>query len=98
MKKPQIYMFDDSFSALDYETDKRLREALDLNMKEATVVIVAQRVSTVLNADKILFIDNGEIIAQGTHQELYESCPEYRDVVLSQITEEEAISNGKKGK
>lgn len=98
VKKPQIYMFDDSFSALDYETDKRLREALDLNMKEATVVIVAQRVSTVLNADKILFIDNGEIIAQGTHQELYESCPEYRDVVLSQITEEEAISNGKKGK
>ena len=64
-------------------------------MKSATVVIVAQRVSTVLNADKILFIDEGKIIAQGTHKELYESCPEYKEVVLSQITEEEALNGGK---
>ncbi len=95
IKKPQIYIFDDSFSALDYETDKKLREALNKNMKDATVIIVAQRVSTVLNADKILFIDDGKIIAQGTHEELYNSCEEYRNVVLSQITEEEAMQNGK---
>lgn len=95
IKKPQIYMFDDSFSALDYETDKKLREALKNNMKDATVIIVAQRVSTVLNADKILFIDDGKIIAQGTHEELYKSCEEYKNVVLSQITEEEAVQNGR---
>lgn len=95
IKKPEIYLFDDSFSALDYETDKKLREALNENMKGATVVIVAQRVSTVLNADKILFIDEGKIIAQGTHKELYEICPEYKEVVLSQITEEEALNGGK---
>lgn len=95
IKKPEIYLFDDSFSALDYETDKKLREALNENMKGATVVIVAQRVSTVLNADKILFIDEGKIIAQGTHKELYKSCPEYKEVVLSQITEEEALNGGK---
>lgn len=95
IRKPQIYLFDDSFSALDYETDKRLREALNENMKDATVVIVAQRVSTVLNADKILFIDDGKIIAQGTHSELYNTCEEYKEVVLSQITEEEAIANVK---
>ena len=64
-------------------------------MKDSTVVIVAQRVSTVLNADKILFIDDGKIIAQGTHSELYNSCEEYKEVVLSQITEEEAIKNVK---
>lgn len=95
IKKPQIYLFDDSFSALDYQTDKNLREALNENMQDATVVIVAQRVSTVLNADKILFIDEGKIIAQGTHLELYNSCKEYKEVVLSQITEEEAINNVK---
>lgn len=95
IKKPQIYLFDDSFSALDYKTDKKLREALEENMKDSTVVIVAQRVSTVLNADKILFIDDGKIIAQGTHSELYNSCEEYKEVVLSQITEEEAIKNVK---
>lgn len=94
IKKPQIYMFDDSFSALDYETDKKLRDALKKNMRDATVVIVAQRVSTVLDADKILFIDDGKIIAQGTHEELYNNCEEYKNVVLSQITEEEAMKNG----
>lgn len=95
IKKPQIYLFDDSFSALDYETDKKLRAALKENMMDATVVIVAQRVSTVLNADKILFLDDGKIIAQGTHEELYRSCKEYKNVVLSQITEEEATKNGR---
>lgn len=95
IKNPDIYLFDDSFSALDFQTDKKLREALAENVSGATVVIVAQRVSTVLNADKILFIDEGKIIAQGTHKELYNSCDEYREVVLSQITEEEAINGGK---
>lgn len=95
VKNPDIYLFDDSFSALDFQTDKKLREALAENVNSATVVIVAQRVSTVLNADKILFIDEGKIIAQGTHKELYNSCEEYREVVLSQITEEEAINGGK---
>lgn len=95
VKKPSIYIFDDSFSALDYETDKRLREDLAKNVKGATVIIVAQRVSTVLNADKILFIDDGKLIAQGTHQELYQSCQEYKEVVLSQITEKEAMESGK---
>ena len=71
IKNPDIYLFDDSFSALDFQTDKKLREALAENVNGATVVIVAQRVSTVLNADKILFIDVGKIIAQGTHKELY---------------------------
>ena len=95
VKNPDIYLFDDSFSALDFQTDKKLREALAENVNGATVVIVAQLVSTVLNADKILFIDEGKIIAQGTHKELYNSCEEYREVVLSQITEEEAINGGK---
>ncbi|MDD3304316.1 MAG: ABC transporter ATP-binding protein [Clostridia bacterium] len=95
VKDPAIYLFDDSFSALDFQTDKKLRDALSENVKGATIVIVAQRVSTVLNADKILFIDEGKIIAQGTHKELYNSCEEYKEVVLSQITEEEAINGGK---
>lgn len=95
VKKPDIYLFDDSFSALDFQTDQKLREALNKNVKGATVIIVAQRVSTVLNADKILFLENGKIIAQGTHKELFENCKSYRDVVLSQITEEEAIENAR---
>jgi ATP-binding cassette subfamily B protein len=95
VKKPQIYLFDDSFSALDYTTDKKLREALNEKEKDATFVIVAQRVSTVLTADKIIFLDEGKIIAQGTHKELYNSCEAYKEVVLSQITEEEATQSGK---
>lgn len=95
VKKPDIYLFDDSFSALDFQTDQKLREALNKNVKGATVIIVAQRVSTVLNADKILFLENGKIIAQGAHKELFENCKSYRDVVLSQITEEEATRNAR---
>ncbi len=95
VKKPDIYLFDDSFSALDYETDKRLRKAIAENTDNATVVIVAQRVSTILNADNIIFIEDGKIIAQGTHKELYANCASYKDVVLSQITEKEAINSGK---
>lgn len=94
IRKPDIYLFDDSFSALDYKTDKKLREALKTSTNGATVVIVAQRVSTVLNADKIIFVDNGKVVAIGTHRELFENCEPYKEVVLSQITMKEAMENG----
>lgn len=95
VKDPDYFIFDDSFSALDYKTDMTLREALAKNTKDATKIIVAQRVSTVLNADKIIYLEDGKILGIGTHKELFESCSEYREVVLSQITMEEATSNGK---
>ena len=95
VKNPDYFIFDDSFSALDYKTDMALREALTKNTKDATKIIVAQRVSTVLNADKIIYLEDGKILGIGTHKELFESCSEYREVVLSQITMEEATSNGK---
>ncbi|MEG2348354.1 MAG: ABC transporter ATP-binding protein [Clostridia bacterium] len=95
IKKPDIYLFDDSFSALDYKTDKNLREALKTSTNGATVIIVAQRVSTVLNADKIIFIDDGKIIAMGTHKELFETSQPYKEVVLSQISMKEAMESGK---
>lgn len=95
VKNPDYFIFDDSFSALDYTTDMTLREALAKNTKDATKIIVAQRVSTVLNADKIIYLEDGKILGIGTHKELFESCSEYREVVLSQITMEEATSNGK---
>jgi ATP-binding cassette subfamily B protein len=95
VKKPDIYVFDDSFSALDYTTDKNLREALINNVNGATLVIVAQRVSTIMNADNIIFLDEGRIIAQGKHHELLKNCEAYKEVVMSQITEEEAMNSGK---
>ncbi|MDD2376315.1 MAG: ABC transporter ATP-binding protein [Clostridia bacterium] len=95
VKKPDIYVFDDSFSALDYTTDRNLREALIDNTKGTTLVIVAQRVSTIMNADKIIFLEEGNIIAQGKHHELLESCQAYKELVMSQITEEEAMNSGK---
>lgn len=95
VKKPQIYVFDDSFSALDYATDAKLRAALKDNIKDATILIVAQRVSTIMNADNIIYIDEGKIIAQGTHHELFENCEGYREIVTSQITEKEAETSGK---
>ena len=95
VKNPDYFIFDDSFSALDYKTDMTLREELAKNTKDATKIIVAQRVSTVLNADKIIYLEDGKILGIGTHKELFESCSEYREVVLSQITMEEATSNGK---
>lgn len=95
VKNPDYFIFDDSFSALDYKTDMTLRDALAKNTKDATKIIVAQRVSTVLNADKIIYLEDGKILGIGTHKELFESCSEYREVVLSQITMEEATSNGK---
>ena len=90
--QPQIYLFDDSFSALDYATDARLRSALAAEVATATMVIVAQRVSTIRHADQILVLDAGRIVARGTHAELMDSSETYREIVLSQLTEQEAAA------
>ena len=88
--RPEIYLFDDSFSALDYATDAALRAALARETAEATVVIVAQRVSTIRHADRIVVLDAGRVVGTGTHRELMETNATYREIVLSQLTEEEA--------
>jgi ATP-binding cassette subfamily B multidrug efflux pump len=90
--KPQIYLFDDSFSALDYATDARLRAALATDVTGATVIIVAQRVSTIRHADQILVLDAGRLVASGTHNELMDTSETYREIVLSQLTEQEAAA------
>jgi ATP-binding cassette, subfamily B, multidrug efflux pump len=90
--RPQIYVFDDSFSALDYATDARLRAALATQVTGATMIIVAQRVSTIRHADQILVLDAGQIVASGTHGELMDSSETYREIVLSQLTEQEAAA------
>jgi len=90
--KPGIYLFDDSFSALDYATDARLRSALATEMTGATMIIVAQRVSTTRHADQILVLDAGRIVARGTHAELMDTSETYREIVLSQLTEQEAAA------
>jgi ATP-binding cassette subfamily B multidrug efflux pump len=90
--KPEIYLFDDSFSALDYATDARLRAALAAEVTGATMIIVAQRVSTIRHADQILVLDAGRLVAAGTHAELMEGSQTYREIVLSQLTEQEAAA------
>jgi len=89
VKRPDIYVFDDSFSALDFRTDARLRAALGRELGDATVIIVAQRVGTILHADRIVVLDEGEVAGIGTHDELMRTCETYREIVLSQVTEEE---------
>ncbi len=89
VKKPDVYVFDDSFSALDFRTDARLRAALGRELGHATVLIVAQRVGTILHADRIVVLDNGGVVGIGTHDELMRTCETYREIVLSQVTEEE---------
>jgi ATP-binding cassette subfamily B protein len=93
VRRPDIYLFDDSFSALDLATDARLRAALAPRVTDAAVVVVAQRVSTIRNADRILVLEDGEAVGLGTHEELLESCPTYIEIVESQasINEEEPV-------
>ncbi|MFE7117866.1 ABC transporter ATP-binding protein [Streptomyces sp. NPDC057654] len=90
VRRPEIYLFDDSFSALDYATDARLRAALARDTERATVVIVAQRVSTIRDADRIVVLDEGRVVGTGTHTELMADNDTYREIVLSQLTEQEA--------
>ena len=90
VRRPEIYLFDDSFSALDLATDARLRAALRPTTRDATVLIVAQRVSTIVDADRIIVLDGGEVVGQGTHDELLESCPTYAEIVQSQLPAEVA--------
>ncbi|GIE84513.1 ABC transporter ATP-binding protein [Actinoplanes regularis] len=90
--RPEIYLFDDSFSALDYATDAALRAALTDHIADATVVIVAQRVSTIRDADRIIVLDDGKVVGTGTHNELMDGNPTYREIVLSQLTEQEAAA------
>jgi ATP-binding cassette subfamily B protein len=89
IRKPEVYIFDDSFSALDFKTDAKLRQALASEVTQASVFIVAQRVSTVMNADNILVLDEGRLVGQGTHRELMQSCGTYREIVESQLSVEE---------
>ena len=88
-RNPEIYIFDDSFSALDYKTDSILRKELKKYTKDATTLIVAQRIGTIMNADKILVLDDGNLVGMGTHKELLESCEVYKQIALSQLSKEE---------
>jgi ATP-binding cassette subfamily B protein len=88
VRKPEIYVFDDTFSALDFRTDARLRAALREETAEATVIIVAQRVNTIMDADRIIVLEDGEVVGQGTHRELIRTCEVYREIVSSQLSEE----------
>ena len=90
VKEALFYMFDDSFSALDFATDARLRAALKENLKNSSILIVAQRVGTIIDADKIIVLDRGQVVGTGTHEELLQSCDVYKDIVASQLSEEEA--------
>ena len=86
---PEIIVFDDSFSALDFKTDSKLREELSKQTKGKTVIIVAQRISTILNADQIIVLDEGKIVGKGTHKELMQNCEEYKEIAMSQLSEDE---------
>jgi ATP-binding cassette subfamily B multidrug efflux pump len=94
VRDPEIYIFDDSFSALDFQTDARLRQALRAATRDKTVIIVAQRIGTIIHADKILVLDEGRIVGQGTHRQLMESCEVYREIALSQLSERELAGDG----
>lgn len=93
IRKPEIYIFDDSFSALDFTTDAKLRQALAAATKNKTVLIVAQRISTIMDADKIIVLDEGRVVGQGTHRELLKSCLVYHEIASSQLSEEELLNH-----
>ena len=88
-RKPEIFIFDDSFSALDYKTDKILRAALKKNLEGVTSFIVAQRIGTILDADKIIVLDQGDVVGMGTHAELLKTCSVYQEIAYSQLSKEE---------
>ena len=92
-RNPEIYIFDDSFSALDYKTDSVLRKELKRYTSDATSLIVAQRIGTIMNADQIVVLDNGVIVGKGTHKELLKTCEVYKQIALSQLSKEE-LENG----
>ena len=89
VKKAPIYIFDDSFSALDFKTDAELRKALKEQTSNSTILIVTQRISTILQADQIIVLDDGDIVGKGTHKELMKTCQTYREIALSQLSLEE---------
>ncbi len=91
-KKPEVFIFDDSFSALDFKTDAKLRKAINTELKESTLLIVAQRISTIMNANQIIVLDEGKVVGKGTHKELMKSCDVYKQIALSQLSKEE-LSN-----
>ena len=89
MRQPDIYIFDDSFSALDYKTDAALRKALRKNTQGASIIIVAQRIGTIRHAEQIIVLDEGRIAGLGTHEELMKTCSVYREIAISQLSEKE---------
>ena len=91
VKNPEVYIFDDSFSALDFKTDSNLRKAIKENIKDATMIIVAQRISTIKDANQIIVLDEGKIVGKGTHKELLNSCEVYKQIALSQLSKEELM-------
>lgn len=93
-KDPEIFVFDDSFSALDFKTDHKLREALAKKTKDTTVIIVAQRISTIMNAEKIVVLEEGKVVGMGTHEELMKDNETYRQIALSQLSEKELGEEG----
>ena len=93
-RQPKVFLFDDSFSALDYRTDAVLRKALNEKISDATVIIVAQRISTILHADQIIVLEDGTIAGIGTHEELLADCETYREIARSQLSEEELAGKG----
>jgi ATP-binding cassette subfamily B protein len=86
---PEFFVFDDSFSALDFKTDRKVRENLKEEAKDATKLIVAQRIGTIMDADHIVVLSEGQMVGYGRHEELLQSCPVYRDIALSQLSKEE---------
>ena len=88
-RHPEILIFDDSFSALDFKTDRAVRDALEREAKDSTKLIVAQRIGTIMNADRIIVLDDGKVVGQGTHHELLDNCEVYRQIAESQLSEDE---------
>ena len=89
MRKPEVYIFDDSFSALDFKTDAKLRKELKKVLKDAVMMVVAQRITRIMDADKIMVLNEGRVVGAGTHKELLESCRIYQEIAASQLDKEE---------